>query len=201
MGQKLSDHSNRKESAKNTITTLLTGLLLFGTYVTFRAARGSLRAPIRNVVTTTVRPPLHTAKVQRLVKKHIKTLTHFKTLEKSGRLPEARFLHFDWWMFPITRPSRVHGYEYTLSRSEIASLRRDPKFMRQYKQGVKLTFSSWNFDLEKGKQGFPILWDGNVTRLGKIEESLQELEPNMLENLNAFKSSPWVLDSFRERGL
>jgi hypothetical protein len=86
--------------------------------------------------------------------------------------------HYDWWMFPISRPSRGFGDTYTVSKKEIDTLKQDPTFMAQYRRGVELVVRSWGWDLA-GRCPVPASkltpdqhWSGYGVRLGKMADSL-----------------------------
>ena len=56
--------------------------------------------------------------------------------------------HYDWWMFPISKPSQF-GFAYVVYESEILELKQDTAFVRNYLRGVELLLLSWGWDLQK----------------------------------------------------
>ncbi len=82
---------------------------------------------------------------------------------------------FDWWMFPVDRPSASHGPKYVVNLEEIERLKLDPEFMANYRKGVVLVAKSWGWDLEKNvdvTNEFQF-WAGYDVRLGKMLQSLK----------------------------
>ena len=96
--------------------------------------------------------------------------------------------HYDWWAFPVEKSSLGYGEKYAISRQDVAQLKKDPEFMRQYRRGVILTVRAWGWDLEKGAfDSNGQQWSGPVVRLGKISDSLHLLgEKNLHKNLKFF---------------
>lgn len=110
---------------------------------------------------------------------------------------------FDWWMFPIKRPSQGMGTRYTVNDEQIRKLKANPEFMKSYRDGVILVAKSWGWDLEKGiditndKQK----WVSYNVRLGKMIDSLSLFDQqDLLRNLVHFidqkgvrrSLDPWI---------
>ena len=53
--------------------------------------------------------------------------------------------HYDWWAFPIDRPSS-YGLKYTVYSGEISRLREDAAFLERYARGIQLVSASWGWD-------------------------------------------------------
>jgi len=87
--------------------------------------------------------------------------------------------HFDWWMFPFSKPSHF-GYTYTVYESEIQALKQDPDFIKNYLRGVELVLLSWGWDLYNEEMvtepGLNQEWHNWPIRLYKCGMSLQEFE-------------------------
>ncbi len=104
----------------------------------------------------------HLVKLKKLPWQHLQTHT---THPDSG---------FDWWMFPIDRPSAGQGDKYQVSKTDIAVLKEDSEFIKSYREGVILVAKSWGWDLEvdrdvsNGEQK----WTNYQVRLGKMLHSL-----------------------------
>ena len=54
--------------------------------------------------------------------------------------------HYDWWMFPIPAPSN-YGLKWTVYAGDIAELKADEAYRRDYLRGVELLMASWGWDL------------------------------------------------------
>ncbi len=82
---------------------------------------------------------------------------------------------FDWWMFPIDRPSAGYGNYYQVSLQDVVRLKQDPEFMRNYREGVVLVAKSWGWDLENRQDLTSNIqrWTDYQVRLGKMLHSLQ----------------------------
>ncbi len=87
---------------------------------------------------------------------------------------------FDWWMFPVDRPSQQQGQKYTVYPGDIQILLQNKIFMESYIKGVKLVAKSWGIDgLDStidqtyslnSSQRYWRNWD---VRLGKMLSSLK----------------------------
>lgn len=120
-------------------------------------------------------------KVQRVKAKqadHLAKLTAFATNGQWQHI-QAHTHHpdsgFDWWMFPTDRSSAGFGDRYQLSAAEIQTLRSDPVFMKNYRDGVILVGASWGWDLN---QLLDLTtphqhWTNHQDRLGKMLDSLR----------------------------
>lgn len=132
----------------------------------------SLSPQVSAVAPQTMQKTGPSPKILEIKKLHTEYLAKFEKRAQSGKWREIREDHFDWWMFPIMRPSRGHGERFALSKEEIDFLKRDSAFMDEYRRGVKLVIESWGWDLEKGGWARPSEWDNWTVRFVKIAESL-----------------------------
>lgn len=130
---------------------------------------------------TNTRSTMEPLKVTRLKKKQQEHLLKLTALAERGEWEHLQ-MHtahpdsgFDWWMFPIDRPSRGHGNEYQMSLKEIQVLKSDPLFMKNYRAGVVLVAKSWGWDLENRKEISNVVqkWTNYQVRLGKMLDSLR----------------------------
>lgn len=84
--------------------------------------------------------------------------------------------HYDWWMFPIDKPSRL-GFAWTVYRDEIDALRSDPAWMADYLEGVRLEALAWGWDLDRAMPVEPPDphqgWHDWPIRLEKLTRSLE----------------------------
>ncbi|MBP9842017.1 MAG: hypothetical protein KBC64_06295 [Simkaniaceae bacterium] len=89
---------------------------------------------------------------------------------------------FDWWMFPVDRGSAGQGDLYKVSSGDIDALKRDPEFIRNYRDGVILVAKSWGWDLETGQVVTTDRqkWTNYQVRLGKMLHSLSLFGQNDL---------------------
>lgn len=90
---------------------------------------------------------------------------------------------FDWWMFPVDRPTRTYGKRFTVTQEAIPLLRAHPTFMESYRKGVCLVARSWGWDLEKGQviANDKQKWTNYQVRLGKMLHSLTLFSENELK--------------------
>jgi hypothetical protein len=148
-----------------------------------------------------------TDKVLNLKHVQAKQLREFEEWAASGQWDRFHSAHYDWWMFPINRPSAGHGEDYNFSEAELESLRRDPEFMASYRRGVELVALSYGWDVQNGVAitgGSPAqCWRGYGVRLGKMADSLRLLQQDdYFANMQTFARQQvrggleeWVLRS------
>ena len=150
-----------------------------------------------------------TAKVANLKRRQAEQLRIFEGYARGHQWDRFHTDHYDWWMFPINRPSS-YGDLYNFSATELESLRSNPEFMASYRRGVQLVALSYGWDtttstpvplMEKG-QG----WRHYGVRLGKMATSLQLLhEDGLFHSMQQFarlmvdprKVDGWVIESLR----
>ena len=96
---------------------------------------------------------------------------------------------FDWWMFPVDRPSASWGDLYAIDANDVDGLKADAAFMESYRAGVILVAKSWGWDLENNEDVTdPVQrWTGYNVRLGKMLQSLTIFgQADLHERLVAF---------------
>lgn len=81
-----------------------------------------------------------------LLARHGAQVTAFEAWAAAGEWRRFHQEHYDWWAFPIDRPSS-QGTRWVVNASEAAELRRDPVFWTQYRRGLKLVAASFGWDL------------------------------------------------------
>ena len=80
-----------------------------------------------------------------LLDKHSAQVNLFQAWAKTGQWEQFHINHYDWWTFPIDRPSS-HGYKYTVGEPEVAQLKANPDFMAKHRLGAQLMLLSWGWD-------------------------------------------------------
>lgn len=84
--------------------------------------------------------------------------------------------HYDWWMFPLSTPSG-YGLKWTVYAGDIAELKEDGAYLRDYRRGVALLMASWGWDLAAQEflpdPGPDHQWQDWPVRLYKAAVSLQ----------------------------
>lgn len=96
---------------------------------------------------------------------------------------------FDWWMFPVDRPSQGQGTKYMVNQKDVEELLSDDEFVKAYRQGVILVAKSWGFDLENKLDvtSNHQKWVGYQVRLGKMLHSLKLFnQKDLFDNLVYF---------------
>lgn len=66
----------------------------------------------------------------------------FERWAANGQWGRIHHSHYDWWMFPIPAPSS-DGLKWTVYAGDIAELKADEAYVRDYLRGVALLMSSW----------------------------------------------------------
>lgn len=113
-----------------------------------------------------------------LIKQQAKSLEELKQKAKDNKWSylNSGEGHFDWWMFPIDRPSRGYRTKYCVGEKQIEKLKSNTEFMSSYREGVVLVAKSWGWDILQGKEvASPQVgqrWTGYQVRLGKMLHSL-----------------------------
>lgn len=82
----------------------------------------------------------------RLKQQHGWQLARFEKWAAARKWISFHMAHYDWWMFPIDRPSRF-GYAWTVLADDVAELKEDEAFVRGYLRGVELLALAWGWDL------------------------------------------------------
>jgi hypothetical protein len=111
-----------------------------------------------------------------LKRKQAETLARFETRAASGDWNAIHRDHYDWWMFPIDEASQ-HGAAYVVYAGDIADLKDDPIFVRNYLRGVELLALAWGWNLAERQPVAPPqpgqAWSNWPIRLYKAARSLQ----------------------------
>lgn len=82
-----------------------------------------------------------------LKRQHGETLRSlFEAAATSGRWRAVHESHYDWWMFPISAPSRL-GTKFSVYEWEVQQLLRDDAWVAAYLRGVELLARSWGWHL------------------------------------------------------
>lgn len=88
--------------------------------------------------------------LENLVAKHNEQIKAFVSWAESQRWDMFHSGHYDWWAFPIDRPSSL-GFSYTLDEQSTALLRHDEAFLARHKLGCTLVLLSWGYSVETGE--------------------------------------------------
>jgi hypothetical protein len=75
-------------------------------------------------------------------------LTEFRRWADEGSWEEFHVNHYDWWAFPIQKPS-AHGFAYSLTDEALEELREDSDFLQNLAESAKLLLLSWGWDAER----------------------------------------------------
>lgn len=119
-------------------------------------------------------------KVELIKQKHCKQLSLFEEWAKCDKWKSIHSAHYDWWMFPVERPSSGYGTAFAVSKEDVETLKADDQFMENYRRAIHLVVQAWGWDLEKGeailvadpfKSGQR--WTGYGVRLAKMSDSLR----------------------------
>lgn len=88
--------------------------------------------------------------IHSLKQKHAAQIAQFETWAANNEWGTFHSSHYDWWTFPIDRPS-AYGMQYVVFEGEIQTLREDPVFLDRYRRGVSLVAASWGWDVWKAE--------------------------------------------------
>ena len=130
--------------------------------------------------------------IHSLKQKHAAQVAQFETWAANNEWGTFHSSHYDWWTFPIDRPS-AYGMQYVVFEGEIQTLREDPVFLDRYRRGVSLVAASWGWDVWKAeyiadpKPGQS--WHDWPVRLFKAARSVQLFsEAALFESLKKYAS-------------
>ncbi len=82
--------------------------------------------------------------------------------------------HFDWWAFPIDRPSRRYGEKYDIS-VVLDELRSDAQFLGDVLGNARMLMAAWGWDLDSARSVDETLYPRYGVRLWKCGLSLHVL--------------------------
>ena len=86
------------------------------------------------------------AGLEQIKQRHAEQLHEFETWGGRGEWLAFHRAHYDWWMFPIDRPS-AYGLTWTVYDGDIFDLKQDADFMRRYRRGIELVALAWGWDV------------------------------------------------------
>jgi hypothetical protein len=178
-------------------------------YVTPGKAEVLARA-VALIVPSSLPTAPQTAKVRNLKLRQAEQVKIFEAYARNHQWDKFHTDHYDWWCFPVNRPSRGYGDQYYFSEAELASLRDDADFMESYRRGVQLVVLSYGWDMSTGSS-VDILekgqgWRHYGVRLGKIATSLQllreedffrKLQQFAIQKVDRTKVEGWVMESLQ----
>jgi len=84
--------------------------------------------------------------VEALKTRHAEQIAQFEAWATAGAWMSFHHAHYDWWAYPIMRPSS-YGFRYTVYEAEIAALNTDAEFVKRYLRGLELGALAWGWDL------------------------------------------------------
>jgi len=87
---------------------------------------------------------------QKLKDKQKETLEFLEQCASKNEWNRIHYSHFNWWMFPYNQASS-HRYAYTVYTGDVAELKKDPDYIKNYLRGVELLALSWGWDLYKAE--------------------------------------------------
>lgn len=129
-------------------------------------------------------------------------LNKFKVWTQAGQWEQfsPSHHHYDWWMFPIDRQTSGQGLKYTVHQDDIAALKADEAWLKDYRLGAILLMQSWGWDVAK-KQLYPQpapgqRWKGHGVRLGKLANSLL-----LFEQWDLYESLKGYVNTLRQQGV
>jgi len=114
--------------------------------------------------------------ITRLKADQKRQLEDFERWAANGQWGQIYDSHYDWWMFPVSAPSSG-GLMWTVYAGDIAELKEDGAYVRDYLRGVELLTASWGWDL--GAQDYlpdpgpDQKWQNWPVRLYKAAASVQ----------------------------
>ncbi len=85
--------------------------------------------------------------LDKLKQEHSKQISDFEGWAAAGNWKTFHDEHYDWWAFPIHKPS-AHGLAWTVYDGDVAALKQDADFIKHYLRGVELVAASWGWDLQ-----------------------------------------------------
>lgn len=86
--------------------------------------------------------------VGEIKRQQAKQLAAFEQWAAQGNWGAFHHAHYDWWMFPIDKPSS-YGMAYVVYAGDIAELQQDPVYIANYLRGVELLMLAWGWDAAK----------------------------------------------------
>jgi hypothetical protein len=84
-----------------------------------------------------------------LIERHAAQVAQFEQWAADGNWQAFHDNHYDWWAFPIDKPSS-YAFAYTVYSDEIAQMRQDEAFMQRHRLGAQLLLLSWGWGVLAG---------------------------------------------------
>jgi hypothetical protein len=114
--------------------------------------------------------------VEQLKKEQRDQLALFQKWAEESSWSSFHQNHYDWWAFPIDRPS-AKGFRYSISDEVRLELLEDSVFIDQLRECSRLLFLSWGWDIEAqklvSKPSEDQTWAMWPVRLNKCNRSLK----------------------------
>ncbi|MCX6402469.1 MAG: hypothetical protein NT032_00770, partial [Actinobacteria bacterium] len=88
--------------------------------------------------------------ISALVEKHSVQVAQFEQWAAEGNWQAFHDNHFDWWAFPIDKPSN-YAFAYAVFDQEIAPMKREQLFMNRHRIGADLLLLSWGWHSATGQ--------------------------------------------------
>jgi len=83
---------------------------------------------------------------------HAKQMRLFRRWLSRGQFDRLHDAHYDWWMFPINKPSGGMGAAYTCYATELMELQKDAEYMQEWREGVRMLCFCWGWDVERARE-------------------------------------------------
>ena len=100
----------------------------------------------------------------------------FINWDKNQKYSNFHSSHYDWWAFPVDKPSS-YGEKYQITSEERSKLLLDQAFLNALRTNAILVCRSWGYDLENGKSLTTLTkeqrWQRWPIRLYKMSCSLE----------------------------
>lgn len=84
--------------------------------------------------------------IESLKQHHRKQLDEFEEWARNAYWMRFHHAHYDWWMFPIDRPS-THGFKWVVYDGDVDELKKDTAFMTQFRRGLELSALAWGWNI------------------------------------------------------
>ena len=82
--------------------------------------------------------------ISAIIEKHSVQVAQFEQWAAEGNWQSFHGNHFDWWAFPIDKPSN-YAFAYTVFNEEIAKMKQNEFFMNSHRMGAELLLRSWGW--------------------------------------------------------